>query len=134
MVITDITLNNSIWSAVKNRIVAGLTSDSITASVVPTYNDQTLSKPLVVVQPISKNKNTLKFGSTAGRYDVTVDMLIMSNNTLDVDTLSQAIENYLEADDIDGLSYLNHITSYSFSQVNDAPYHIKSISVSYVRE
>lgn len=134
MVITDSTINNEVWSAVKTRIVTGLALDVISASVVPSYTGRKLSKPIVVIPPLEKGKGVLKFGDSSGRYDITVNIFVVANNTDDVDTISQAVENYLEEDDIDGIAYLSHITSYDFSQVNDAPYHTKSISVSYVRE
>jgi len=134
MTITDSTLNNSVWLAVKNRVVSGLSTDGISASVDTSYNNKKLSKPIVVIPPFEKGKSELKFGNTSGRYDIAFNILVLASNTLDVDTVSQSVENSLEADDIVGISYEGHLTSYDFQEINDAPYHIKNVSINYTRE
>jgi len=134
MVITNSTLNNSVWNAVKTRIVAGLSADSITASVEAKYTNKVVTKPVVVIESIGKGKSQLKFNSTGGLYNITQGIFILASSSLDSDTVCQAIENYVEADDIDGISYKSHVKSADFQEVNDSEYHMNYLSISYQRE
>jgi len=134
MTINSDSLNNDAWLAVKNAIVTGLASAGVTASVKASNNEEVVSKPIVIIPPIEKSKGNFKFGDTSGKYFIHMAIMTYANNTLDIDTLSQAVENVLEADAIEGLDYDGHVTSYDWQDINDSSYHMKTISVNYTME
>jgi len=131
MTISSDSLNNDVWLAIKNAIVNGLASAGVSASVKASYNEEVVNKPIVVIPPIEKTKTGLKFGSTSGKYFINLAIVAYANNTLDIDTLSQAVENILEDDSIEGINYEGHMTTYDWQEVGDSSYHIKTISVNY---
>lgn len=133
------TLSTDMWTAVKNICVTAISDAGLSANVQPVFVAKPVSKPLVAIPPISTPKTLNKFnGSTAnnnnGRYDVTVVIYCYARNTLDVDNLKQAILNGLESTSISGASLSSFDDDYDFTEINDAVYHLITISASYIVE
>jgi predicted RND superfamily exporter protein len=135
MVLTKDNLDTELFTEVRSKIVAGLSADSIVASVNAVYNGKVNSKPSVVIEPLAESLTLNKFNDTAGRSEIVVNVRVFSNKTtLELDTVASSVKKALRADDIDGIAFQNMTTSYDFQELNDTPYHAKALSVSYLFE
>jgi len=135
MVFDDNNLDTELWSSVRTVIVDGLSSDSVTASVVASYSGKVNTKPVVVIEPIDESFINNKFGSSHGRSDLVVNVDIFCNtNTYDLDVVSNSVKKSVKADSLSGVSFKSMTSSYDFQSVNDVPFHNKHFSFSYVYE
>lgn len=139
MAITDSTIDTELFIAVRTILVsASLSTTSGTtvtaAQIAASYNDKELSRPQVIIYPISDNEVKDKFGSNYGKRFLNIDIDCYANNTLKVDQLSQQIKSALSENVIDGVDLIGITTDYAFQQPGNNKYHLKNLTFTYQRE
>lgn len=133
--VSDSSISTDMWDAIKTICVASLSTASISGSVEAAFTPKKNGKPVVIIPPVKTPKVKNKFGSgNKGRYDMTATVYCYARNTLDVDNLKQAIFNGLDTTPIDGVSLNSLDDDYSFAEINDAVWHLQTITATYNRE
>lgn len=130
MTISDATIASDIFSSVKTKLVAGLSSASVNA----TYNDKNGGSNQVLITPAFVNEDFDKFGGTEGKKAITVVLQLFHKNTLSLDALSDEVRVILKANDIDGMDLVSIDEDYAFNLSLEDKLHSKSFSVAYLRE
>ena len=133
--VSDRSIAPDMWDAVKSICVASLSTASIVGSVEAAFTAKKKGKPVIVIPPVKTPKVKNKFGDgNKGVYNMTATVYCYARNTLDVDALKQAIYNGLEDSPIDGVSLNELDDDYSFAEINDAVWHLQTITASYNME
>jgi hypothetical protein len=138
--VEDKTISSDIWQSIKTALVGKVyvinlaLTTTTQASVVATFNDEYISKPIVEIMPINKEESMDKFGGYQGSKDIFVNINCYYSNTLGVDQMADMIEDILKTTKIDGIALSGLSTDYGVPLTpNDNKFHIKSLSLSYTR-
>jgi len=141
MAINDSTISVDIFTEIRDKIVAGAphvvnssTNATTVASINAVYNDRKTTKPQIVIQPISLDENTFRFGGTEGRKSINVNLECYYSTTLGVDQLSDSIKYILKNNDILGIDLVGVVTDYAFTNPAESKFHMKTMTFTYIRE
>jgi len=130
LTINDATISVDIFTDIRTKLVAGLSSASVNAS----YNDRNGGKNQVVITPVSINEDFDKFGGTEGKKAITVVLMMYHSDTLSLDTLCDEVRVAIKANDISGMSLVSIDEDYAFNLSLEDKLHSKSFSCAYLRE
>jgi hypothetical protein len=138
MVVSDVSLASSMWSAVRSALVASsiatsIGTDVVVASINAQYSDKSSVRPQIVVLPISSDETDYRFGGGSLR---TINVVIecYSDKSLGVDKLADGVRNALSADTIAGVSLVGFSEDYAFNSPGDNKFHLKTLVARYERE
>jgi hypothetical protein len=141
MSISDSSLNVDVFNVVRTTIVGAKpivtnssTSATELASVRAAYNDTQPDKAQIIINPLSKDESSWKFGSSEGKKIINVTVDCFYRNTLGIDQLCDQVEYAIKTADISGIALIGVTTDYAFNMANDAKFHMKSITFSFDRE
>ena len=133
MTINNDTLSSDVWTAIKNRVVSALSTESITASVESSYNDKKLTKPLVVIDPVNINENSYYLNDNEGDKKIPVVVTVYSKTGLTMDTVADALIKHFKMDDVVGLAFTGYDTDNDFNYDYKNPQWAKTITLNYYR-
>jgi len=141
MAITDSTLYTSVFTEIRNKIVAkapyvtnSTTGATTLASIKAVFNDETPVRPQIVIEPVSKSESSFKFSSTEGKKFINITIECYYKNTLGIDQLAEQVEEALKVNDISGIDLVGITSDYALNLDNEDKYHLKTLTASYDRE
>ena len=135
MAISDSTLNSNVWTEVKNIIVAATPKvGTKVASVKASYNDESTSKPIIILYPAETSEDQYKFGSPYGKRFINVTVECIYKNTTGIDELADTVETAIRTATIDGMELVAVSSDYAFVNPNESKFHLKSITFTFDRE
>lgn len=142
MAISNATLNQDVWAEIRTTLVAANlyvvtnseTGATAAASINAVYNDKNQTKPQVIIYPISKDESVNKFSSNYGKMLINVRIEAYAGNTSGVDQLADQIEESLRGTIIQGIDLVSISGDYAFVNPNEAKYHYKVMTITYMRE
>lgn len=141
MAISDRTLTVDIWSELRTKLVAlapyitnTQTSATTAASIRAAYNDQSNTRPQIVIFPVNPNKKNDTFSQTVSSKMINVIIDCYASNTLYADQLYDQVSYELELSPIEGIELVGITTDSPFNAAADSKYHVKSLILTYDRE
>jgi hypothetical protein len=141
MTLNEQTLSTDFWTDVRTLLVAqnlkvtnSSTSATTAASIKAAYNDQTASKPQVVINPITDSKTQDKFSDYNGANFINLIIDCYYSSSLGADQLRDQVKYALERNPIGGMEPNDINTTPGFLEVGEQKYHIATISATYKRE
>ena len=141
MTISDSTLYVDIFADIRAVLVAAAitttnsqTSATKLASVSGNFNDDDLPKPLVIINGSEKDMARFKFGKARGREFVNVTIDCYYKGSLGIGQMASQVEAAMLDNSWDGMDIIAVSSTDGFLEVNEAKYHIKSITFTFDRE
>ncbi len=142
MAISDSRITSSLWDEVRSLLVAAApyvtissaSTDTVTATITNSYNDRTMSRPTIVINPIPMDEGEWKFGSTEGHKFLPVTIDCYDKRTSGIDELYDQVQYALKTTAIAGVELVAVSSDVGFSSVNDNKYHVKTGTFTYDRE
>ena len=141
MAITDSTINSSVWTEVRSKIVAAApyvtnssTSATTAAAINAAYNDKIPTRPQIIIHPINMSEGEWKFGGNQGRKFIDIMVDCYYKNSLGIDQMADQVEDTLKTNEIAGIELVGITSDVAFDVSGENKYHLKSITFSYDRE
>jgi hypothetical protein len=141
MAISDSSLSVDVWNEMRTCLVAAApyitnssTSATTAASIKATYNDETASKPLIVIEESTTSESMNKFGGTEGRKFINVTVDCYYNNSLGTAQLVDQCRNAIKAYSWPGMEVVAFAEDVAFNTSNRSKVFLKSLTVTFDRE
>jgi hypothetical protein len=139
MSINSATIDAYIFDVVKTTLVAAAlkTTDGAgsqsTVTVAASYNDNLLTRPSIVIEPMNSDDGKRRFGGSSKEEMINVVLSCYAPTTLAVDQISGAVGSLFDTTDI-GVELVGISKDYSFGEFNQNKFHTKTITLHYRRE
>ena len=141
MAVSDRYITSSLWDSVRDLLVAAapyvtisaVSTDTVTATITGSYNDKTMSRPTIVINPIPMDEGEWKFGSNEGRKFLNVTIDCYDKRTSGIDELYDQVQYALKNTEISGVQLIAVSSDVGFYSVNDNKYHVKTGTFTYDR-
>lgn len=137
--VSDQTLRTDLWNDIRTVLVSAAIQSTIgstvkSASIVAAYNDQSTSKPQIVIYPINPEETLDKFGGYSGRININVMVDCFSNSSLASDQLADQASYALKTASISGVELINISSDNDSTGIGGEKYNLVSLSINYLRE
>lgn len=134
MTISNSTFTSDIWTDVRTSLVAAsITAESTVASIVASFSDTSVTRPLVVIEPVTVDEAERKFGGRGKRFaNVVVECYY--KNTSGLDEMFDKVVDTIENESFDDIELVATSSDYAFNLGNDQKFHMKSVTFTFDRE
>jgi len=141
MTISDDTLNVDVFNTIRTLLISAspkvtntTTLATKTATVLSSYNDESVSVPQIIINPIKIDESEWKFGSFQGKKIINVEIECYYEKSVGVEQLSDIVSKTIKEATITGLDLIAVTSDYAFISPNDNKFHLKTLTFTFVRE
>jgi hypothetical protein len=142
MAISDTSLSVDVFGSIRTALVSAsiaVTSQTVptevtSASILAAYNDKSVGRPQIIINPIQIDESGYKFGGVYGKKFINITVDCYYKNSLGIDQMYDQVYNALAANTVEGISLVGVTTDVEFDSPGEQKYHRKSGTFTYTRE
>lgn len=138
MAINNSSIATDVFSSIRSLLTSttiSIANEALTATwTVPVnaqYNDKSLSRPQIVIPPITFNENNTRFSSTEGQKFISAIIECYAPNTLMIDQIENEVISRIKNNPFSEMELVGLTTQYAFNLNEDQKYHLKTIVLTY---
>lgn len=142
MSINDANINTTVYDTIRNILINKVFvtegGNKRKAGVEAQYNDTKVATPQIVIIPADISENEYRFGGKYGKKFINISIECYYPNTYGVDSMADQIKELVaiafDEKTVTGMDLVGISENYGFVNANEAKFHLKTITFTFIRE